>query len=56
MIHISINKRDFSISTLNYRYKKTYFNKQFTVFFIGNFRTPIFKIENIIQNLKKKKF
>ena len=56
MIHISINKRDFSISTLNYRYKKTYFNKQFTVFFIGNFRTPIFKIENIIQNLKKKNF
>ncbi len=56
MIDISIKKKDFSVLVENYRFKKTYFNDKFTIFYIGNFRTPISKIEKIIFNFKEKNF
>ena len=56
MIDISIKKKDFSISVPSYRYKKKYFENEFTVFYLGNFRSPISKIEKIIDNFKEKNF
>lgn len=57
MIEFKINKKNFLISGLeNYRYKRNFFNKDYTLYFFGYFRTAIKDIEDIIHNFKKKDF
>ena len=57
MFHLEISTNNFTnIKVDFYKFKKSYFNSKYTLYFIGNFRTSFKIIDEIISKFSVKNF